>query len=52
MNNTATFQMVMTPSEKIARAEFRKLTEEQKAKYEAAVECGADHSDAMYAATH
>jgi hypothetical protein len=51
MNRTTTFQMVLTPNERKARIEFERLTEEQKAKYEAAVDCGADHEDAMYAAT-
>ncbi len=50
-NNVITaFGYTDSPKVQKARLEFEALTPEQQAIYEAAVDCGADHEDAMDAA--
>lgn len=46
------FGYINDPKVKKAKAEFDALTSEQQSLYEAAVDCGADHEDAMEAALY
>jgi hypothetical protein len=50
MTMITAFGEVSNPKVRKARLEFEALTPRRQAQYEAAVDCGADHEDAMEAA--
>jgi hypothetical protein len=50
MTTITAFGEADNPKVRKARLEFEALTPRRQAQYEAAVDCGADHEDAMEAA--